>query len=80
MTTTPSELSFDFAYSDRFFAYLYDTSDKGGTVGIPSYYIEDQTSSTSGGSNDGNVTTSSNCYPCSNFTCTPATTSLSYTC
>ena len=77
---TPSELSFDFAYSDRFFAYLYDTSDKGGTVGIPSYYIEDQTSSTSGGSNDGNVTTSSNCFPCSNFTCTPATTSLSYTC
>ena len=76
---TPSELSFDFAYSDRFFAYLYDTSDKGGTVGIPSYYIEDQTSSTSGGSNDGNVTTSSNCFPCSNFTCTPATTSLSYT-
>ena len=77
---TPSELSFDFAYSDRFFAYLYDTSDKGGTVGIPSYYIEDQTSSTSGGSNDGNVTTSSNCFSCSNFTCTPATTSLSYTC
>jgi len=77
---TPSELSFDFAYSDRFFAYLYDTSDKGGTVGIPSYYIEDQTSSTSGGSNDGNVATSSNCFPCSNFTCTPATTSLSYTC
>ena len=76
---TPSELSFDFAYSDRFFAYLYDTSDKGGTVGIPSYYIEDQTSSTSGGSNDGNVATSSNCFPCSNFTCTPATTSLSYT-
>ena len=77
---TPSELSFDFAYSDRFFAYLYDTSDKGGTVGTPAFYIEDEESTTTGGSNDGNVATSSNCFPCSNFTCTPATTSLSYTC
>ena len=76
---TPSELSFDFAYSDRFFAYLYDTSDKGGTVGTPAFYIEDEESTTTGGSNDGNVATSSNCFPCSNFTCTPATTSLSYT-
>ena len=77
---TPSQLSFDFAYSDRFFAYLYDTSNKGGTVGIPSFFIEDSNATTTGGSNDGNVATSSNCFPCSNFTCTPATTSLSYTC
>ena len=76
----PSQLSFDFAYSDRFFAYLYDTSNKGGVVGTPCYHIEDSNASTSGGTNDGNVATSSNCYPCSGFTCVPATTSLSYTC
>ncbi len=76
----PTQLSFDFAYSDRFFAYLYDTSDKGGVVGIPCFHIEDGVGTTSGGSNDGNVATSSNCYPCSGFTCTPATTTLSYTC
>lgn len=77
---TPSELSFDFAYSDRFFAYLYDTSDKGGTVGTPAFYIEDEESTTTGGSNDGETTTSSSCFPCSGFTCTPQTTTLSYTC
>ena len=75
----PSQLSFDFAYSDRFFAYLYDTSNKGGIVGTPCFHIEDGVGTTSGGGNDGNVTTSSNCYPCSGFTCTPATTTLSYT-
>ena len=76
---TPSELSFDFAYSDRFFAYLYDTSDKGGTVGTPAFYIEDEESTTTGGDNDGQTTTSSSCFPCSGFTCTPQTTTLSYT-
>ena len=75
----PSQLSFDFAYSDRFFAYLYDTSDKGGIVGVPCFHIEDSVASTAGGGNDGNVVTNSNCYPCSGFTCTPATTTLSYT-
>ena len=76
----PSQLSFDFAYSDRFFAYLYDTSNKGGVVGTPCYHIEDGVGTTSGGSNDGNVATSSNCYPCAGFTCTASTTTLSYTC
>ena len=76
----PTELSFDFAYSDRFFAYLYDTSNKGGIAGTPCYYIEDESRSTVGGTADGSVGSGSTCYPCSAFTCTPATTSLSYTC
>ena len=80
---TPSTLSFDFAYSDVWFSYLYDTSNKAGTVGIPAYYIEDEEVTTSGGSGDDyggdNQTTSSNCFPCSSFTCTAATTDLKYT-
>ncbi len=75
----PTELSFDFAYSDRFFAYLYDTSDKGGIAGTPCFHIEDSEDETVGGPNDGNISTSSICIPCSGFTCTPQTTSLSYT-
>ena len=81
---TPSELSFDFAYSDVWFSYLYDTSVKAGHVGTPAYYIEDEIRTTSGGSGSGyggdNQTTSSNCFPCtSQFTCTAATTDLKYT-
>ena len=80
---TPSTLSFDFAYSDVWFSYLYDTSNKAGTVGTPAYYIEDEIRTTSGGSGSGyggdNQTTSSNCFPCSSFTCTAATTDLKYT-
>ena len=80
---TPSTLSFDFAYSDVWFSYLYDTSNKAGTVGTPAYYIEDEEVTTSGGSGDDyggdNQTTSSNCFPCSSFTCTAATTDLKYT-
>ena len=80
---TPSTLSFDFAYSDVWFSYLYDTSNKAGTVGIPAYYIEDEEVTTSGGSGDDyggdNQTTSSTCFPCSSFTCTAATTDLRYT-
>ena len=81
---TPSELSFDFAYSDAWFSYLYDTSNKAGHVGTPAYYIEDEIKTTTGGSGSGyggdNQTTSSNCFPCtSQFTCTAATTNLRYT-
>ena len=76
----PTELSFDFAFSDRFFAYLYDTSNKGGIAGTPCYYIEDESRSTVGGTADGTMGSGSTCYPCSAFTCTPQTTSLSYTC
>ena len=47
---TPSELSFDFAYSDAWFSYLYDTSSKAGHVGTPAFYIEDEAVTRTGGS------------------------------
>ena len=50
---TPSTLSFDFAYSDAWFSYLYDTSNKAGHVGTPAFYIEDEIRTTTGGSGSG---------------------------
>ena len=80
---TPSELSFDFNYSDTWFSYLYDTSNKAGTVGTPAFYIEDEEVTTEGGSGDDyagdSSTTSSQCFPCSGFTCSAASTDLRYT-
>ncbi len=40
---TPNELSFDFGYSDTWFAYLYDTSDEAGHVGTACYHLETET-------------------------------------
>ena len=82
---TPSELSFDFNYSDTWFSYLYDVSNKAGHVGIPAFYIEDETRNSTGGTLNGqplddNIEASSRCIPCSNFTCTAASTNLRYTC
>ena len=71
----PDELSFDYGFSDTWFAYLYDTSNKQGIIGSPCFYIEDEVTTTS----DGGLTSSSECHPCSGFTCTPASTTLSYT-
>ena len=39
----PNELSFDLGFSDRYFAYLYDTSDNAGHAGIACYYLQDET-------------------------------------
>ena len=36
----PNELSFDLGLSDRYFSYLYDTSNNAGHVGIACYYLE----------------------------------------
>ena len=82
----PSELSFDYNFSDTFFAYLYDVSNEAGVVGIPCYYIEDRSQSRTGGTGGGgeplddSYESDSVCHPCSAFTCTAASTSLSYTC
>lgn len=49
----PNELSFDLGLSDRFFAYLYDTSDNAGHVGIACYYLEEETRATTTASTPG---------------------------
>jgi len=87
---TPNELSFDFGYSDTWFAYLYDTSDEAGHVGTACYYIETQqtTTTTSVTPGEGSQTLPSSgstdqpnirCIPCAAFTCSPESTTLRYT-
>ena len=77
----PTGLSFDMGVSDSYFCYLYDTSDDQGIIGRPCYHIEDEISTTSNndGSPGGGTAGSSECTPCSGFTCTPASTTLTYT-
>ena len=73
----PTGLSFDFGYSDTWFSYLFDTTDKAGILGTPCYHIEtEETDNTGSG---GEYSSSSTCHPCTAFDCTPATTTLSYT-
>ena len=71
----PGELSFDYGFSDTWFSYLYDTSDKQGIIGSPCFYIEDEVTT----GDDGSMTSSSEWHPCTGFTGTPASTTLSYT-
>ena len=90
---TPSMLSFDFQYSDTWFSYIYDTSDEAGHVGLAAYWLEDDegevittvlpsgTPGTPGydpGSTSSTYSGSTECIPCTNFTCTPAKTTLKY--
>ena len=86
----PSELSFDYGYSDTWFAYLYDTSNDAGVIGTPCYYIEEEerTTTTTVTPGEGSTTEPSTgdvetgatrCIPCAAFNCTTATTSLRYT-
>ena len=75
----PSEISFDFGYSDRWFSYLYDTSDDQGIIGTPCYYYETEETSTTDGSTTTEGGNGGQCFPCTNFSCAPATTTLSYT-
>ena len=76
----PEELSFDYGVSDTWFSYLYDTSNEQGIIGKPCYYYESSSAVTSDGdpAND-NTVSGGNCIPCTNFTCDPATTTLTYT-
>lgn len=69
----PTELSFDFGFSDTWFSYLYDTSDDSGIVGIPCYHIETETRSGDGGGSR------QICHPCTAFTSTPGETLIRYT-
>lgn len=73
----PKELSFDYNYSDTFFAYLYDTSDNAGTVGTPCYYII--TRSTTRDDTSASTDSTQECHPCTSFSCDTASTNLRYT-
>ena len=90
---TPSMLSFDFQYSDTWFSYIYDTSDEAGHIGTAAYWLEDDegtvttivlptgTPGTPGydpGSETNTYSGTTACIPCTNFTCTPAKTTLKY--
>ena len=77
----PTGLSYDFGYSDTWFSYMYDTSDDQGIIGKPCYYYETESSSTTNNTSGAETSSSGdgNCFPCSGFTCTPASTTLSYT-
>ena len=90
---TPSMLSFDFQYSDTWFSYIYDTSDEAGHIGTAAYWLEDDegtvttivlptgTPGTPGydpGSTTNVYSGVTACIPCTNFTCTPAKTTLKY--
>ena len=80
----PKELSFDFALSDTWFSYLYDTSDDAGVAGKPCFYLEDDQVSvtTSDGADPPTTSTTtdsgSKCIPCAGFTCTPEETDIKY--
>lgn len=76
----PETLSFDFNYSDTWFAYMYDTSNNAGIIGTPCYYLETERGtrvSTAVGSS-ASYEDRTICYPCSGFTATPAKTTLRY--
>tara|TARA_R100001463_G_scaffold4299_1_gene16332 strand:+ start:734 stop:3679 length:2946 start_codon:yes stop_codon:yes gene_type:complete len=90
---TPSMLSFDFQFSDTWFSYIYDTSDEAGHIGTAAYWLEDDegtvttivlptgTPGTPGydpGSESNTYSGTTACVPCTNFTCTPAKTTLKY--
>ena len=81
----PNGLSFDHMYSDSWFSYLYDTSDNAGVIGKPCYWVEDEYVNGTGGTDENGDPLSdtqvsgSLCYPCTSFSCTPASTTLTYT-
>jgi len=81
----PEDLSFDYALSDTWFSYLYDTSDDAGVAGRPCYYLEDDQESvvvTDGADPPSTISTTTNsgssCIPCVGFTCTPQETDIKY--
>ena len=74
----PSQLSFDIQSSDTWFAYLYDTANNAGIVGTPAFHLEEEEQTTTGGGEDDSTISTIICHPCTNFTCTPASTSCSY--
>ena len=76
----PSQLSFDIQGSDTWFAYLYDTSNNAGIIGTPAFWLENEEQTDDTDPSNPITISNTNCFPCSNFTCTPASTGCSYTC
>lgn len=77
----PDTLSFDFNFSDTWFAYLYDTSNNAGIIGTPCFYLETERqtrSSGAGASATSEDTSSTICHPCTAYSATPARTTLRY--
>ena len=72
----PNELSFDYGFADTWFSYIYDTTNDAGVVGTPCYHIETETVTNT---QTGASSSTDTCYPCGSFTCSPATTTISYT-
>ena len=75
----PSQLSFDIQGSDTWFAYLYDTSNNAGIIGTPAFWLENEEQTDNTDPSNPITISNTNCFPCSNFTCTPASTGCSYT-
>ena len=89
----PAELSFDYQLSDTWFSYLYDAGARGGTIGIPCYYLvnERSTITTTGpspgndpqgnpipGSSSSNLDDGTRCVPCTSVPCVPDEMLLDY--
>ena len=90
----PSELSFDYGLSDTWFSYLYDAGTRGGTIGIPCYFLETEESTivttqpSSGndpvtgdpipGDSSSDLEDGTRCIPCSAVPCAPEEMLLSY--
>ena len=75
----PSQLSFDIQASDTWFSYLYDTSNNAGIIGTPAFHLENEEREDNTDPSNPIIFSNTNCFPCSNFTCTPASTGCSYT-
>lgn len=81
----PNELSFAEMDSDTWFVYIWDMGPRAGNVGDLCYYIEEETRSTTGGTDpvtslplDDSSAGGTRCIPCTGITCTPARSYCSY--
>ena len=90
----PGELSFDYALSDTWISYLYDAGTRGGTIGIPCYFLETETSTitttqpSSGndpvtgdpipGDSESTLDSGTRCIPCNSVPCEAEEMLLSY--
>jgi hypothetical protein len=91
----PVELSFDYGLSDTWFSYLYDAGSRGGTIGLPCYYLvnESSTITTTGaspgndpvtgdpipGESSSNTDDGTRCVPCTDVPCEAKEMLLEYT-
>ena len=67
---TPSRISFEEMVSDTWFCYLFEMGQWGGTVGVPCFHLEEESSATTGGSGADSTVSGTECHPCTGFTAT----------